>query len=129
MGFEMISSRKIVALGAAGLALFLAVGGNLATGATKVKSKPPIPFTEDYLGSADNIASGGEIWADQCRHCHGAKAYPGKAPKLKPHKYKPDFVYRRVTDGFRKMPAWLDVYSDEERMQIVAYILSRKFSP
>lgn len=95
----------------------------------KVKSKPPVPFTEAYLASAENVDAGGEIWASQCRHCHGAKAYPGKAPKLKPAKYKPDFVYRRVTDGFRKMPAWKEQFSDDERMQIVAYILSSSFSP
>lgn len=112
------------------LSLTVIAAGSMAVGAaTKVKSKPPVPFTEAYLASDENIAAGGEIWADQCRHCHGAKAYPGKAPKLKPHKYKPDFVYRRITDGFRKMPAWMEVYSDEERMQIVAYILSSKFSP
>ena len=58
-----------------------------------------------------------------------SKAYPGKAPKLKPSKYKPDFVYRRVTDGFRAMPPWVDVYSDEERMQIVSYVLSKGFTP
>lgn len=95
----------------------------------KVKSKPPVPFTEAYLASAENIDAGGEAWAGQCRHCHGAKAYPGKAPKLKPAKYKPDFVYRRVTDGFRKMPGWKEEFSDDERMQIVAYILSNRFSP
>lgn len=94
----------------------------------KVKSKPPIPFTEAFLTDAANIAAGGEFWG-QCRHCHGAKAYPGKAPKLKPRKYKPNFVYRRVTDGFRKMPDWKEQFSDEERMQIVAYILSKSFSP
>jgi len=111
------------------LSLALIAGGTMAVGAAKVKSKPPVPFTEAYLSSQENVAAGGEIWADQCRHCHGAKAYPGKAPKLKPHKYKPDFVYRRITDGFRKMPAWMDVYSDDERMQLVAYILSSEFSP
>lgn len=93
------------------------------------RSTPPVPFTEVYLTDDANIAVGGKIWADQCRHCHGAKAYPGKAPKLKPRKYKPDFVYRRVTDGFRKMPPWKDAFSDEERMQIVTYIMSRSFSP
>ena len=93
------------------------------------RSKPPVPFTEVYLGDTANITAGGEIWADQCRHCHGAQAYPGKAPKLKPRKYKPDFVYRRVTDGFRKMPPWKDVYTDEERMALTAYILSKQFSP
>lgn len=93
------------------------------------KSKPPVPFTDEFLAETANISAGGEIWAAQCRHCHGAKAYPGKAPKLRPSRYKPNFVYRRVTDGFKKMPAWKEQYSDEERMQITAYILSDKFNP
>ncbi len=92
-------------------------------------SKPPQPFTEDFLTSAENIETGKEMWSQQCRHCHGRSAYPGKAPKLKPYKYEPEFVYRRVTDGFRKMPSWKDTYTDLERMQITAYILSDNFSP
>ncbi|RIA45431.1 c-type cytochrome [Dichotomicrobium thermohalophilum] len=92
-------------------------------------SKPPEPFTEDFLSDAENINAGQEMWAEQCRHCHGRTAYPGKAPKLKPYKYKPEFVYRRVTDGFRKMPSWEEVYTDLERMQITAYVLSDDFSP
>ena len=103
----------------------LAVGPAMAA----EKSKPPTPFTETFLSDPANVSVGQEIWSEQCRHCHGRKAYPGKAPKLKPRKYKPDFVYRRVTDGFRKMPAWNEVYSDRERMQIVAYVLSDTFSP
>ena len=69
------------------------------------------------------------MWEGQCRHCHGKAAYPGKAPKLKPRRYKPDFVYDRVSNGFRKMPGWKDVYSVDERMAVTAYILSRQFSP
>ena len=92
-------------------------------------SKPPEPFTEAFLTDEENIEAGAAVWEEQCRHCHGKDAYPGKAPKLKPHKYEPEFVYRRVTDGFRKMPAWEDVYSDLERMQVTAYILSDDFSP
>ena len=92
-------------------------------------SKPPEPFTEAFLTDEENIAAGETIWQEQCRHCHGKDAYPGKAPKLKPSKYEPEFVYRRVTDGFRKMPAWKDVYTDEERMQVTAYVLSEDFSP
>ncbi len=93
------------------------------------RSLPPVPFTEEFLTDAANIDAGGVIWADQCRHCHGATAYPGKAPKLRPARYEPDFVYRRITDGFRAMPAWKDIYTDEERMQITAYILSNRFNP
>ena len=114
-------------LAAIGIACVAALGSGVAL--AKEKSKPPVPFTEEYLADEANVATGGEIWAAQCRHCHGAKAYPGKAPKLRPHRYKPNFVYRRVTDGFKKMPAWKEEYTDDERMQIVAYILSDKFSP
>ena len=86
-------------------------------------------FTEAILNDPEIIAAGGEIWSSQCRHCHGANAYPGKAPKLKPRRYKPQFVFDRVTDGFRKMPAWKEVYTQDERVAIVAYVKSRKFSP
>jgi mono/diheme cytochrome c family protein len=101
----------------------------IAGGSAQERSVPPVPFTEEYLADDANIDAGGTIWAEQCRHCHGATAYPGKAPKLRPARYEPDFVYRRVTDGFRAMPPWVDIYTDEERMQITAYVLSSKFSP
>ncbi|MFP4538764.1 MAG: c-type cytochrome [Dichotomicrobium sp.] len=107
---------------------FLAIFAGAAAYAAEV-SKPPEPFTEAFLSDDENIDAGETIWAEQCRHCHGSSAYPGKAPKLKPYKYEPEFVYRRTTDGFRKMPAWKDVYSDLERMQVTAYILSDEFSP
>lgn len=94
--------------------------------AAKVKSPA---FTKAYLDDAKNQKAGEELWQDQCRHCHGASAYPGKAPKLKPYRYKPDFVFDRVANGFRKMPAWAEVYSKEEIMALVAFILSDDFSP
>ena len=86
-------------------------------------------FTDEFMAMGDAIAGGGELWAKQCRHCHGNSAYPGKAPKLKPVSYQPEFVFDRVTNGFKKMPAWKTVFSLEERMQIVAYIMSDRFSP
>ncbi|MFK7859854.1 MAG: c-type cytochrome [Granulosicoccus sp.] len=86
-------------------------------------------FPESFLMSADAIGNGGDLWGKQCRHCHGNSAYPGKAPKLKPLSYTPEFVFSRVTDGFRKMPAWKTVFTLEERKNIVAYVLSNKFSP
>lgn len=86
-------------------------------------------FSETYLASAEAIGTGGELWGKQCRHCHGNSAYPGKAPKLKPASYSADFVFSRLTDGFRKMPAWKSVFTLEQRMAITAYVLSREFSP
>lgn len=86
-------------------------------------------FDPKYLGNPANIEAGRTVWETQCRHCHGAAAYPGKAPKLSPGQLEPDFIYDRVTNGFGKMPAWKDVFSEKERMAVTAYIKSEQFSP
>jgi mono/diheme cytochrome c family protein len=92
--------------------------------------KEPVPvFDKAYLSSKKNVAAGKNVWDNQCRHCHGAAAYPGKAPKLNPGQLAPDFIYDRVTNGFGKMPAWKEVFSAEQRRSVVAYIKSRDFSP
>jgi mono/diheme cytochrome c family protein len=93
-----------------------------------VKQSAPV-FDKAFLSNKKNIATGKNVWDNQCRHCHGAAAYPGKAPKLNPGQLAPDFIYERVTFGFGKMPAWKDVFSDEQRRGVVAYIKSRDFSP
>ncbi|MDH3453324.1 MAG: cytochrome c [Gammaproteobacteria bacterium] len=110
---------------AAAAALIVAGIGSAAA----QNEEPPPQFTQAFLEDPQNITAGAEIWTAQCRHCHGSSAYPGKAPKLKPRRYQPEFVYSRVTDGFRKMPAWKAIYNREQRMHVVAYILSSEFSP
>ena len=106
--------------------------GALVSGAAiaqqKAAEKPPV-FDKKYLSNAANIEAGRTVWDNQCRHCHGASAYPGKAPKLNPGQLAPDFIYERVTNGFGKMPAWKDVFSIKERMAVTAYIKSGDFSP
>ena len=62
-----------------------------------------------------------------CKFCHGKAAYPGKAPKLTPSRYTPEFVYDRVTNGFRGMPPWKAQYSDKERQGVTVYIMSKEF--
>jgi len=106
-------------------------GGGVSTTASPEESPggQAISFGEEFLDDPANIEAGKKIWQEQCRHCHGKAAYPGKAPKLKPRRYTPEFVYDRVTYGFRKMPAWKEVYSKDERKAVVAYVLSRDFSP
>ena len=102
-----------------------------SAGAQEQKAlKEAVPvFDKAYLSNKKNIATGRDVWEHQCRHCHGAAAYPGKAPKLNPGQLAPDFIYDRVTFGFGKMPAWKEVFSDEQRKGVVAYIKSRDFSP
>lgn len=86
-------------------------------------------FTSEYLAEREPVELGSELWAKQCRHCHGNAAYPGKAPKLRPSEYTPEFVFDRVTNGFRKMPAWKTAFNLEERMALVSYVVSKDFSP
>lgn len=109
----------------------IAVTGTLAVSAAAfAQTDEPIPeFTVAYLSDPQNVSVGEVVWREQCSLCHGAKAYPGKAPKLKPRRYTPDFVFKRVTNGFRKMPPWKDIYTFEERMGVAAYVLSKDFSP
>ena len=93
-----------------------------------VKEQAPV-FDKAYLSNKKNIAAGMDVWQNQCRHCHGAAAYPGKAPKLNPGQLAPEFIYERVTFGFGKMPAWKDVFTDAQRKAVVAYVKSGDFSP
>ncbi len=67
------------------------------------------------------------MWQARCQFCHGKMAYPGKAPKLDPSRYTPDFVYDRVANGFQGMPAWRHEFSVDELKSVVAYVLSREF--
>jgi mono/diheme cytochrome c family protein len=85
-------------------------------------------LTEEFLNDPDQVALGQELFRGQCTKCHGKGAYPGKAPKLNVKKLTPEDVYLRVAYGFRKMPAWEGVYTDEELMAITAYVKSDRFS-
>ena len=97
-------------------------------GAAPATAAEPV-FDQAFMSNAENIKKGEAVWSGQCRHCHGAAAYPGKAPKLNPATMEPDFIFDRVTNGFQKMPPWKDVFSEQERMNVVAYIKSKEFSP
>jgi mono/diheme cytochrome c family protein len=86
-------------------------------------------FSEAFMSDEDNIRLGQELWRQQCVKCHGSSSYPGKAPKLNPARMDPEEIYLKTTYGFGRMPAWEDVFSNEERMAITAYMKSDRFSP
>jgi len=100
-----------------------------AAGPKKAAEEKMPVFDKAFLSSKANIEKGRQVWEHQCRHCHGAAAYPGKAPKLNPGQLPPDFIFDRVTYGFGKMPSWKEVFSAEERKGVVAFIKSDDFSP
>jgi mono/diheme cytochrome c family protein len=85
-------------------------------------------FPKEVLDNPEYIDTGKDVFGRTCKFCHGKSAYPGKAPKLNPSRYDAKFVYGRVTDGFRGMPAMKDMLSEKERQGVVAYVLSRDFS-
>jgi mono/diheme cytochrome c family protein len=124
--FVHILLRGAIVAAACGSAASLSVQAQTAAPAAE---EPPPKFEESFLASAANVETGRAVWQEQCRHCHGNSAYPGKAPKLKPGTYTPDFIYDRVTYGFKGMPPWKAVFSLEQRMAVVAYIKSDSFSP
>ncbi len=87
-----------------------------------------VQFTPKYLNNPENIALGREVWSQRCKFCHGKTAYPGKAPKLEPSRYTPEFVYDRVTNGFRGMPSWREEFSEQQLRAVTAYVMSKEFS-
>jgi mono/diheme cytochrome c family protein len=99
-----------------------------ATASTEARDPPP-PLPAAVLKDQKVIATGEALWKENCAHCHGSKAYPGKAPKLQPAKYKPEFVWDRVHNGFKDMPAWKELYSPEQVISLVAWVLSDEFWP
>ena len=109
----------------AALALIGVLVGPALAGGTEGEAPQ---FTEEFMNDPDVLAKGQEIWAEQCQFCHGKNAYPGKAPRLKPRKYTVDFVYKRVTKGFKGMPSWEETYSQEERMSVAAWVMNKDFS-
>jgi len=85
-------------------------------------------FTEEFMADPANFEIAKTVW-ETCGGCHGSRAYPGKAPKLKPKRYTPGFVFHQSTFGGVKMPPFGDVFTREERMAVAAWVLSKEFAP
>ena len=117
-----------LALIAAAAMTVLAQAPTESAGSTEPRQPPP-PLPAEVLRDPKAIADGSGLWKEHCGHCHGSKAYPGKAPKLEPRRYKPDFVWDRVHNGFKDMPPWKEIYTPEQVIAVVAYVLSDDFWP
>lgn len=85
------------------------------------------PFPKGIVGNPEYIEMGKDVFNRQCKFCHGKGVYPGKAPQLDPSRYTPEFIFDRVTNGYKNMPSWSAVFSTKERQGVTAYILSREF--
>lgn len=86
------------------------------------------PFPPELLNNPEYIEIGKGVFNQICKFCHGKSAYPGKAPKLNPSRYQPEFVLDRATNGFRGMPPFKDTFSEKELQGVAVYIMSKEFS-
>ncbi len=102
--------------------------GLLAASSAGIARADETGLTEEFLNDPEQIELGDELFHQQCAKCHGKGAYPGKAPRLKVGKLSAEDIYLRITYGFRKMPSWEEVFTDDQRMAIAAYVKSNKFS-
>jgi hypothetical protein len=64
----------------------------------EVAAEEPPVFTEEYLKDPANFEVAKTVW-ETCGGCHGSRAYPGKAPKLRPKLYSPQFIFNQGTVG------------------------------
>jgi mono/diheme cytochrome c family protein len=127
-GILLCAAIAVSALSAAA-AIALAQAPTPPPAAADAPRDPPPPLPPDVLKDPKLVAAGEALWKDSCAHCHGSKAYPGKAPKLQPHKYKAEFVWDRVHNGFKDMPPWKEVYTPEQVISLVAWVKSEDFWP
>jgi mono/diheme cytochrome c family protein len=109
------------------IAMIMIVGLLTVSSLSRSADTDTVQFTPQYLSDPANIALGREVWFKRCKFCHGREAYPGKAPRLQPARYTPQFVYDRVTNGFRGMPSWKQEFSQEQRKAVAAYVMSKDF--
>jgi mono/diheme cytochrome c family protein len=95
-----------------------------------VKMKSPVPANDE------NIAAGKALYAKHCKSCHGSSG-KGDGPKAANlditcgdftseefSKETPGGIYWKTTEGRDPMPTFKKKVSDEERWQIVAYVLT-----
>ena len=96
----------------------------------EVAAEEPPAFTDEFLNDPANFEIAKTVWGT-CGGCHGSRAYPGKAPKLRPKLYSPEFIFHQATFGSKngKMPPFGDVFTKEERMAVAAWVISTDFTP
>jgi mono/diheme cytochrome c family protein len=90
-----------------------------------VRQRASERFPAGFLLDPANIAAGRNVFFKRCTYCHVPAGHAGGfAPQLRPNLLTADFIFDRVTNGFRLMPPWGDMLSEEERRAVVAYVLS-----
>ena len=110
------------------LVLALALAVIIASGNPAGSNAQELEFPEEFMTDMTVIREGRDLFQRQCGHCHGSRAYPGKAPRLRPDRYDADFVFWVIQGGYGNMPSMGEIFDDEETKKIVAWVKSNIFS-
>jgi mono/diheme cytochrome c family protein len=100
----------------------------IAGGADESKAAD-VNIKDQVLSNPDSVAQGNKKFHAICAYCHGSSGVGGKGKKLQGREFEPDFLFNRITEGFKgastSMPSWSKL-PEETRWQLVAYIMSLK---
>lgn len=86
-------------------------------------------LANETLSNPDSADAGRKIFAQNCTYCHGSKGSGGKAKKLQCRTdLTAPYVFETITlgrpSGAYVMPPWGDTFTEKERWELVAFILS-----
>ncbi len=88
---------------------------------------------EELMKNPDTIPAAETVFYQNCAYCHGSKGSGGKSRPLQCRDFEPQHLFDTITNGRRRgaaiMPPWKGSMSDDERWELVAYIMSLKDLP
>ena len=86
------------------------------------------PGKDTILVDPESVQLGQALFAKNCVYCHGHQGSGGKAKPLQGREFDADYLFKTITKGRRRgslvMPPWKRSLSEEQRWQLVAFILS-----
>jgi mono/diheme cytochrome c family protein len=84
--------------------------------------------TQVFDNLETSVARGEKRFNQSCVYCHGNRGSGGKAKKLQGRNFDPDYLFKTITKGKRRgalvMPPWEKTFSEQERWELVTFILS-----
>ncbi len=84
--------------------------------------------TQVFDDLEQSVAKGEKRFNQSCVYCHGNRGSGGKAKKLQGRNFDADYLFKTITKGKRRgalvMPPWEKTFSDQERWELVTFILS-----
>lgn len=80
------------------------------------------------LSDPQAAALGERLFTQNCVYCHGHRGSGGKAKPLQGRAFRPDYLFKTISNGKRRgalvMPPWKRSLDEQQRWQLVAYILA-----